>query len=166
MKCIYGDYKTIHIVHFFSVSENAYSTHEPGNEPVILHFANTLVGPDSGSHRPSHTGSRLWISAAPSLDRPCTFHRERGTLQGDVSSPHNWVRFFDMAPRALHLDRQAHTSPASGAVFLARGPDGIPFAVGDMGYADDLVSTASTLSGLQRQADVFLALARCVDIEI
>ena len=43
------------------------------------------------------------FGTTPSLDRHCTFHRERGTPQGDVSSPHNC--FFDIALRALHLDR-------------------------------------------------------------
>ena len=37
----------------------------------------------------------------PSLDRPCIFHRERGKPQGDVSSSHNWVSFFDIALRTL-----------------------------------------------------------------
>ena len=76
------------------------------------------------------------------------FHRERGTPQGNVSSPHNQVSFFDIAPRALHLDHQAPTPSALKAVFHAPGPDGTPYVVGDMGYADDLVSTASTLPGL------------------
>ena len=35
-----------------------------------------------------------------------------------------------------------------------------------MGYADDLVSTASTLQGLQRQADIVSAFALCFDMEI
>ena len=106
------------------------------------------------------------FGTVPSLDRPSTFHRERGTPQGDVSSHHNWVSFFDIALRALHLDRQDPTSPSSGAAFLAPGQDGILYAVGDMGYADDLVSTASTLPGLQRQADIISAFALCFDMEI
>ena len=40
------------------------------------------------------------------------------------------------------------------------------YTVGDMGYADDLVSTASTLAGLQRQADIVSAFAICFDMEI
>ena len=35
-----------------------------------------------------------------------------------------------------------------------------------MGYADDLVSTASTLQGLQRQADIVSAFALCFDMKI
>ena len=106
------------------------------------------------------------FGSCPSLERPCTFHRDRGTPQGDVSSPHNWVSFFDIALHALHLDRQAATSPASGTTFTAPGHNGSPYTVGDMGYADDLVSTASTLQGLQRQADIVSAFALCFDMEI
>ena len=57
----------------------------------------------------------------PSLERPCTFHRDRGTPQGDVSSPHNWVSFFDIA---LLLDRQSPTSPTLGSLFSAPGSSG------------------------------------------
>ena len=57
----------------------------------------------------------------PSLDQPCTFHRERGTLQGDVSSPHNWVSFFDIVLRVLRVDRFDWTSPAYGEEFTAPG---------------------------------------------
>ena len=102
----------------------------------------------------------------PSLDRPCTFHRDRGTPQGDVSSPHNWVGFFDIALHALQLDRQTPNTINIGSTFQAPGTHGVPYLVGDMGYADDLVSTASTLPGLQRQADIISAFALCFDMEI
>ena len=36
-------------------------------------------------------------------ERPSTFVRERGTPQGDVSSPHAWTAFFDIALRALAM---------------------------------------------------------------
>ena len=49
--------------------------------------------------------SAAGFSDRPSLDTPCTFRRERGTPQGDVSSPHNWIGFFDIALCALELDR-------------------------------------------------------------
>ena len=38
-----------------------------------------------------------------SVERPGTFIRERGTFQGDVSSPHAWIAFFDIALRALAM---------------------------------------------------------------
>ena len=108
----------------------------------------------------------LGFGPTPSLDRPCTFHRDRGTPQGDVSSPHNWVGFFDIALHALQLDRQTSNTPTLGSTFHAPGTDGSLYTVGDMGYADDLVSTASTLQGLQRQADIVSAFAICFDMEI
>ena len=106
------------------------------------------------------------FGASPTLDKPCTFHRDRGTPQGDVSSPHNWVGFFDIALYALHLDRADPSSPAHGEDFLAPGTLGTPYAVGDMGYADDLVSTSRSLHGLQRQADIISAFALCFNMEI
>ena len=106
------------------------------------------------------------FGASRTLDRPCTFHRERGTPQGDVSSPHNWVGFFDIALYALLLDRADTSSPAHGEEFMAPGALGTPYAVGDMGYADDLVSTSRSLHGLQRQADIISAFALCFNMEI
>ena len=106
------------------------------------------------------------FGASPNLDTPCTFHRDRGTPQGDVSSPHNWVGFFDIALYALHLDRADPSSPAYGEEFMAPGALGTPYAVGDMGYADDLVSTSRSLHGLQRQADIISAFALCFHMEI
>ena len=38
--------------------------------------------------------------------------------------------------------------------------------MGDLGYADDLVSTARSLPGLQRQADIISAFALCFDMKI
>ena len=116
-------------------------------------------------HTWARTGAK-GFGNTPSLERPCTFHRDRGTPQGDVSSPHNWVSFFDIALNALYLDRQTPPSTALGSTFTAPGPSGDPYIVGDMGYADDLVSTASTLQGLQRQADIVSAFALCFDMEI
>ena len=67
-----------------------------------------------------------WINAeaagfgdTSTLDKPCTFHRDRGNPLGDVSSPHNWVGFFDIALYALHLDRTDPMSPAHGEAFTA-----------------------------------------------
>ena len=49
---------------------------------------------------------------------------------------------------------------------MAPGALGTPYAVGDMGYADDLVSTSRSLHGLQRQADIISAFALCFNMEI
>ena len=125
----------------------------------------TVIRSPWALHTWARTGAK-GFGPTPSLERPCTFHRDRGTPQGDVSSPHNWVSFFDIALHALHLDRQSPPSIALGSSFTAPGPTGTPYIVGDMGYADDLVSTASTLQGLQRQADIVSAFALCFDMEI
>ena len=125
----------------------------------------TVIRSPWALHTWAPTGAK-GFGSTPSLERPCTFHRDRGTPQGDVSSPHNWVGFFDIALHALHLDRQASPSPALGTTFTAPGYNGSPYTVGDMGYADDLVSTASTLQGLQRQADTVSVFALCFDMEI
>ena len=74
---------------------------------------------------------------SPTLDKPCTFHRDRGTPQGDVFSPHNWVGYFDIALRALQLDRADPSPAAYGETFTAPGALGLSYAAGDIGYADD-----------------------------
>ena len=93
------------------------------------------------------------------------FQRERGTPQGDVTSPHNWTSFFDIALRALELDA---TDPASPAHIHATHPP-IRLAgtrVSELAYADDLVSMAHTREGLQRKADIISAFTILFDMEI
>ena len=85
---------------------------------------------------------------------------------GDVSSPHDWVGFFGIALYALYLDRADPSSPAYGEAFAAPGALGVPYAVGDMGCADELVSTSRSLKGLQRQADIISAFALCFNMGI
>ena len=82
-----------------------------------------------------------------STERPGTFTRERGTPQGDVSSPHAWTAFFDIALRALDM-----TDPASHFHMPALYSQSV--VVSDVGYADDLVSFSSSLAGLQFKADI------------
>ena len=74
--------------------------------------------------------------------------------------------FFDIALYALLLDRADPSSPAHGEKFMAPGALGPPYAVGDMGYTDDLVSPSRSLHGLQRQADIISAFALCFNMEI
>ena len=49
---------------------------------------------------------------------------------------------------------------------MAPGALGTTYAVCDMGYADDLVSTSRSFHGLQRQADIISAFALCFNMEI
>ena len=91
--------------------------------------------------------------------RPGTFTRERGTPQGDVSSPHAWTAFFDIALRALDMtDHDRHfRMPTSRTTSTT---------VSDIGYADDLVSLSSSLAGLQHKADIMSAFALLFDLTI
>ena len=73
----------------------------------------------------------LGFEETTSTTRPCTFTLERGTPQGDVSSPHAWTAFFDIALRAL-----AATGPATH-FRMPISPSGAA-VVSDLGYADDL----------------------------
>ena len=100
-----------------------------------------------------------------SLDHPATFVRTRGTPQGDVSSPHNWLSFFDIALRALDIDQQ-ESGGTSPSAFRAAGRRGQLYPTGDISYADDLVSTAGSLPGLQRKADILSAFTVLFDMEL
>ena len=73
-----------------------------------------------------------------SLEHPATFVRTRGTPQGDVSSPHKWVSFFDIALCAPECDPRA-PGGVSPPGFLAAGHRGQLYTTGDISYADDLV---------------------------
>ena len=73
--------------------------------------------------------------------RPGTFVRERGTTQGDVSSPHAWTAFFDIALQAL-----AMTDPSLH--FQMSNVRDASATVSDLGYADDLVSLSSSQAAL------------------
>ncbi|OXE37641.1 MAG: hypothetical protein CGW95_00400, partial [Phenylobacterium zucineum] len=87
------------------------------------------------------------------LDTPATFNRGMGTPQGDVSSPHNWAAFFDIL--LVALARAADQDPDCNFLIPRRGQE--PYSAGDIGFADDLTSTATALRGLQIKADVVSA---------
>ena len=90
---------------------------------------------------------------------PGTFVRERGTPQGDVSSPHAWTAFFDIALRAFAMTNPSlHFQMPSARATTA--------TVSDLGYADDLVSLSSSLAGLQHKADIMSAFALLFDLTI
>ena len=93
------------------------------------------------------------LSRDTSLTSPRTFVRERGTPQGDVSSPHAWTAFFEIALRALTM-----TDPSSHFQ-MATARDAATI-VSDLGYADDLVSLSSSL------ADLMSAFALLFDLTI
>ena len=99
------------------------------------------------------------FGARPSTSCPNTFIRERGTPQGDVSSPHAWTAFFDIALCAL-----ATTDPSLHFRMLTSRSESA--LVSDIGYADDLVSLSSSLAGLQHKADLMSAFALLFDLAI
>ena len=105
--------------------------------------------------RSGYQGFGKW----PSTTCPNTFIRERGTPQGDVSSPHAWTAFFDIALRAL-----ASTDPSLHFRMPTSRSDSA--LVSDIGYADDLVSLSSSLAGLQYKADLMSAFALLFDLAI
>jgi len=98
------------------------------------------------------------FSTHTSTDQPATFTRTRGTPQGDVSSPHTWAAFFDIAARALELGRNPEVNA------FALGAYHNLYPVGDPGYADDLVSLTANRRGLQRSADIMCAFALIFDL--
>jgi hypothetical protein len=86
-----------------------------------------------------------------------SFMAEVGTGQGDVGSPLNWIAFFDILLCALDTDMDDRPLVrAKGMVIPTR----------DTGYADDLVSVTTTLSGLQRKADTVSAFAIIFGLDI
>ena len=106
-------------------------------------------------HRAGYSGLGPGISPT----RPGTFMRERGTHQRDVSSPHAWAAFFDIALRALDM-----TDPASH--FRMPTSRTTSATVSDIGYADDPVSLSSSLAGLQHKAGIMSAFALLFDLTI
>jgi hypothetical protein len=74
------------------------------------------------------------------------FVAQRGTGQGDVSSPFIWNAVYDMLLCALDTARSgpfytlAHTGELQPVEHIA--------------YVDDLITIRSTLTGLQEAADV------------
>ena len=88
----------------------------------------------------------------------CYINPERGTGQGDVSSPQTWVVFFDIILRTLELENE------DSFEYLA--PDGSLVRAPDSAYADDLFSIAATHSGLQRKANVMSTCAMVLGLKI
>ena len=83
---------------------------------------------------------------------PSYFRVERGTGQGDVSSPNNWKAFIDILLCAVPM--------AEIGKFYTRGKDGDP------AYADDLNSFSSSLEGLQENADIVSAFCVVMGIDL
>jgi len=87
-----------------------------------------------------------------------SFQQERGIPQGDVASPMIWVAVFDIVLDALAL--------AEEGTFYTKDRSGTPRKVGDIAYADDLVSVQGTATGLQNKADMMSAICRILGFEL
>ena len=91
-------------------------------------------------------------------DDPFTFNPERGTGQGDISSPHTWVAVFDILLRALE---EVKSEP-----FLLDCTGGGMHPAPEVGYADDLISLMGSLLGLQDKADMVSACSQLLGLTI
>ena len=96
-----------------------------------------------------------WYRHNPTTAAP--FSSEKGTGQGDVSSPILWCAFFDILLRTLEL------VPSD---FQVRGANGVITVVGDTAYADDLLSISATASNLQSKADIVSAFAIAFGLDL
>jgi hypothetical protein len=126
--------------------------------------ANYLVGMDTHGTtviRTPYTERRFRLRGQSTFtkktNRTPSFIAEVGTGQGDVGSPLNWIAFFDILLCALDQD------PTDRPLIRAKGK---LIAARDTGYADDLVSVTTTLSGLQRKADTVSAFAIIFGLDI
>ena len=81
------------------------------------------------------------------LEAAGAFHPETGVGQGDVFSPHTWVAVFDIVLCALDRVDQSDG-------FMLTSKEGERYRAPAVCYADDVISVASTLEGLQAQGNV------------
>ena len=87
--------------------------------------------------------------------RALAFLAELGCSQGDKPSPLNWNAFFDILLTALLEDDED--------TFIVPDQHGFNRRVGDIAFADDLISVVTSIASLQRRADMvsaFCALFR------
>jgi len=91
---------------------------------------------------------------------PVAFCPERGTGQGDVSSPATWIAIFDIVLRTL----EAASFPEEGVPVAL--PSGTLTAAPDIAYADDLISPAGSLRGLQRKATIVSVCMGVLGLEV
>ena len=87
-----------------------------------------------------------------------SFDPERGTGQGDVSSPYTWVAVFDIVLAALDLEEEG--------TLMIEDAKNQAYKAPDVGYADDLVSNMGSLKGLQAKADLISACTMILGLSI
>ena len=89
------------------------------------------------------------------------FTAERGTGQGDVTSPTCWLALFDILLLALHRDNLSrHTTR------LVRRGGNISYAAHETAYADDMHAGSYTATDIQRKADIVSGFCVIMGLEI
>ena len=100
------------------------------------------------------------------IDDPVTqlldsFTADRGTGQGDVSSPASWNAVFDILLTALQRDEISQTSTRQ-----LQAADQTMYTSTETAYVDDLVSCCLTPEQIQRKADIVSAFCLITGITI
>ena len=128
---------------------------------VPIHVANLLVSLDEDGKTIVRTpyAQQIWsktkYNGFSDFDY---FTALRGAGQGDVSSPFNWNAAYDILLCAL--------SSVSDDQFFLLSPAGYLSPAPDIAYADDLLSGMSSVSGLQRKADIVSAFSLIFGLDI
>eukprot|EP01041_Mallomonas_annulata_P042181 gene42181-biopygen8940 len=86
------------------------------------------------------------------------FDAERGTGQGDVTSPLCWTALFDILLRMLDA---ADRDP-----FMCRGANGRLYRAGETAFVDDMESTTATNMAMQIKAEVVSAFCLIFELSI
>ena len=90
-----------------------------------------------------------------------SFTAERGTGQGDVTSPTCWLALFDILLLALHRD-----SSSSQTTRLVRRGGNISYAAHETAYADDMHAGSYSATDIQRKADIVSGFCVLMGLEI
>eukprot|EP01041_Mallomonas_annulata_P004545 gene4545-biopygen2155 len=86
------------------------------------------------------------------------FEAERGTGQGDVTSPLCWTALLSILLKKLDT--------IDCGPFSCRGSEGMLHSAGETAFADDMSSAAKTNQGMQRKADVVSAFCFIFELTI
>jgi len=126
---------------------------------VPAEFAEFIVGLEEGGQTAVRTPYSADIHHRKGLEGltypddlgfPGTFEAERGTPQGDVSSPTSWTALYDILLRALRLQKQ-RTFQEDGFFSC---------------FADDLVSMGTSTYSIQQQADLVSAFSLIFGLDL
>jgi len=90
-----------------------------------------------------------------------SFTAERGTGQGDVTSPTCWLALFDILLLALHRDSMQHRTTR-----LVRSGGNSSYAAHETAYADDMHTGSYSATDIQRKADIVSGFCIIMGLEI